>query len=411
MNKNKKNRIYIVITIIVVICIIALFVVVKFALFKNGKEDTKVIIEEQQIEKEDTIKTNTIVDDNSNIEIATNEELEQNINGELIILDEKMGVYNSPMADRQWVRAIYKDEKMNFYEIKNDESYKWYRIGKNEWIKDPDGSRVQIIQHPSINQNSTFTIEIVDEKMGVYNSHYSNREWLKSVYAGEQYTCYEICNDGSYIWYRIGNNEWIKDAKGTRIKTIESSSDGKIISTEKSDYLVLDCYETMLDGSSGYYYRIGKNDWIKSNNRKLLDENSNTIIINKNDYQVYHLNGYAVFYTIIGNDLYINGCDNDGLYKELSWPEQMKDEIENVYIGQDIISIGKDSFVDWKMKKVIFSGEPKILNEDSFNNCTNLRIIEYKGYGENIEKIDINEYLSKHKNAFNNCSIEEIIYS
>ena len=332
-------------------------------------------------------------------------------NGELIILDEKMGVYNSPMADRQWVRAIYKNEKLKFYEIKNDGSYNWYRIGNNEWIKDPDGSRVQITKSLSTNQNTTFTIEIVDEKIGVYNSHYDNREWVRAVYAGERYTCYESYNDGVYIWYRIGNNEWIKDPDGTRVKTINNSSNDKVAFVGGSDLIKLDCYETMLDGSSGYYYRIGNNDWIRSKDRNLINKNDNTITINKKDYQIYHLNGYSIFYTTNDDGLIIYGYDNDGLNKELSWPSEYKNNIKEIYIGQDIIGISSDSFVDWKIEKIIFSGETKIFDTNAFNNCVNLKSIEYTGYGDQIEKLGINDYLLKYGNAFGNCPLEEIIYS
>ena len=141
--------------------------------------------------------------------------------GKLEILDEKMGVYSSPYADRTWIKSVYQGNTLDYYETYADGTYTWYRIGKNEWVRDSNGSRVKVKQSisNSTNSSSSFNIEILDEKMGVYDSYKIDRGWVKSVYQGETYKCLGTYNDGVYYWYKIGNNEWIKDDDGTRVKT------------------------------------------------------------------------------------------------------------------------------------------------------------------------------------------------
>lgn len=85
------------------------------------------------------------------------------------------------------------------------------------------------------NPNNSFTIEILDEKMGVYDSYKDSRKWVDAIYQGETYTCEETYYDGTYYWYKIGKDRWIKDPNGTRIKSpLSSNSNGTSIDKKQT---------------------------------------------------------------------------------------------------------------------------------------------------------------------------------
>lgn len=113
------------------------------------------------------------------------------------------------------IGSAYPNEVYSVYETKNTSKYTWYRIGNNAWIAS-NGTWIQEVYDLSpLSNNYTFTIQIIDESIGVYNKPRADREKLYDIGYGSVCTVYNSFYDGSHTWYEIDKGKWIKEANGS----------------------------------------------------------------------------------------------------------------------------------------------------------------------------------------------------
>lgn len=124
-----------------------------------------------------------------------------------------------------------------------------------------------------------FTIEVLDEKIGVYDSYEDSRNWVDAIYRGEVYNCEQTYYDGTYLWYKIGENRWIKDLDGSRVKTLGNDNnisdvEEGIIDNGKTRYKIenetLTIYSGKANDIDGINYNGQINELLQSNKIKDL---------------------------------------------------------------------------------------------------------------------------------------------
>ena len=106
----------------------------------------------------------------------------------------------------------------NVYETINNETYTWYRVGNKEWIAS-DGK--WLIQDSKCNRSNgnyeivhAYVYDYSDGNIGVYENPVGNenlRTWVTNINSGSYVTIYYRFSDGTYNWYKIGADRWIKD--------------------------------------------------------------------------------------------------------------------------------------------------------------------------------------------------------
>ena len=108
------------------------------------------------------------------------------------------------------------------YEVLRNEGYDWYRIGDRRWI----AYDAAWLNRDSICDQRHGSFEIYnaviheDDHIGVYSNPVEDanqRSWVRAIYNGETVKIYYTFNNGSHTWYKVGVNEWIKDAGGDRV--------------------------------------------------------------------------------------------------------------------------------------------------------------------------------------------------
>ncbi|MBR4462792.1 MAG: TIR domain-containing protein [Erysipelotrichaceae bacterium] len=113
----------------------------------------------------------------------------------------------------------------NVYETLSNEGYTWLRIGNKRWIADNGSWVYRDTKCDNRNGNFTFVTATISDPDNDHVSLYDNpvgnenmRNWVGSVYNGETVKVYFRFHDGTYWWYKVGVDRWIKDSGEGRVK-------------------------------------------------------------------------------------------------------------------------------------------------------------------------------------------------
>lgn len=238
------------------------------------------------------------------------------------------------------------------------------------------------------------TIEVLDEKISVYSSYEEDREWIKSIYKGETYSFYDTYYDGEHLWYKLGNNQWIKDyLKGSRVK---NSND---VTLNKKENIITDV--TITDVYDLTWYCIGDNKWVKASEiNKYAKKIGDVLDLSNLSYNVFsHLSdGSPVFYILDDTTLTIEGSDNDLVNSYTPWPEEFKSLITTMIISSEIVSIGNNCFKGWNIEN-LYIDNTSIIENEAFYGCSNL------------QNVYIRNCISLGANSFYGCPLKQIYYS
>ncbi len=123
-------------------------------------------------------------------------------------------------------------ERYQVFEMKEDGSAAWYRIGDSRWLKAEEGEvqyfgNDEIEKSRSIEEPETFEIRINARNIQAREEASQDADVIASVQEGRVYTVYETITDAVYTWYRIGKKHWIATLPGwTEITGGNVAADG-----------------------------------------------------------------------------------------------------------------------------------------------------------------------------------------
>lgn len=136
------------------------------------------------------------------------------------VLDSNLRIRDYPSTtEGNRVGKVNKNTVLTAHEVYGSEGYTWYRIADNEWIAD-DGTWVKEIA--SKPKDGSFTIRVMDYNIKIR----STPEVKEETRTGSQVskntilTAYETKTADGYMWYRIGENQWIAD-DGTWVSIVK----------------------------------------------------------------------------------------------------------------------------------------------------------------------------------------------
>lgn len=131
---------------------------------------------------------------------------------QVICHEDNLRVRTEPSLNGSKVGHIEKDKYYNFYEVKEADGYKWYRLEVNQWVAGIDElevlPKVQIV-------NPTERDESKDQLIcSVGNLRVRTEPSLKAVVLGylqqeKYYDYYESINADGYEWLKIADSQYV----------------------------------------------------------------------------------------------------------------------------------------------------------------------------------------------------------
>lgn len=163
----------------------------------------------------------------------------------------------------------------------------------------------------------------------------------------------------------------VTEINDTKIEAINNTEE-----TTKEESQYYEIYESILDGMN-LWYRIGENDWVKG--RYGVDSNiiDNKIFVDENTLLFHSIYGDMVFYAVDGDTMFIEGTDNDGIGMIMSFPNHFKKDIKNLVIGNEINNVGEYTFAYWNIEELVCHTE---IGNKAFENCKSLKKINFNGW-------------------------------
>ncbi|MBQ9327974.1 MAG: phosphodiester glycosidase family protein [Solobacterium sp.] len=103
-------------------------------------------------------------------------------------------------------------ERYQVYDIYEDGTYTWYRIGNRRWIAGTDDWVTYeeiVLLDKTQEKEKSLTVTVLVENLNIRDGAGIDRSMIGVAVNGKSYQVYETIQNQGYTWYRIGEQEWI----------------------------------------------------------------------------------------------------------------------------------------------------------------------------------------------------------